>query len=327
MDVTGEARTLRLNWRRVSARDALTALVAIYFVGLTGYLVVFGGWTTPDLYLPGLFVVALLLGRGVTFVADWAPFIGLLLAYEGLRSASDGLNKHVDWSTLAHIDRAIGLGQDPVVKLQAWLYRPGVDPLNVAVSMGYLGHFVIPVATAYFLWLRDRRAYWEFAGAMLLVSFLGFATFLAFPAAPPWMAAEHGVLPHVSRVIQDTLGRIVEPGTVQTTWEHVGSNEVAPFPSLHAAWPMLVALTLWARMPSTRWRWTPFVYPLFMGFAIVYAGEHYAIDAIGGYAYAALVWWGIRWVAARMRERQRRTLGIEAERGRPAGPDVTPRGP
>jgi membrane-associated phospholipid phosphatase len=285
---------MKQRWRQVSARTLLTVLVALYFVGLTGYLVVFGGWTTPDISLPGLFVIALVLGRGAVFIADWAPFLGLLLAYESLRSASDGLNKHVDWTMLAHIDRVIGMGQDPVIQLQAWFYRPGIDPLNIAVELGYLGHFVIPVATAYFLWLRDRRGYWEFAGAMLLVSFLGFATFLAFPAAPPWMAAQHGVLPDVSRVIQDTLGRVVEPGVVQTTWEHVGSNEVAPFPSLHAAWPMLVALTLWARMPGSRGRFAPFAYPLVMGFAVVYAGEHYAIDVLGGYAYAFVVWQGLR---------------------------------
>jgi hypothetical protein len=278
--------------------------VAVYFVGLTIYLVLFGGWTTPDIYLPGLFVIALVLGRGITFVADWAPFLGLLLGYESLRSASDGLNTHIDWTTLAHIDRVIGLGQDPVIKLQAWLYRPGLDPLNVAVAMGYLGHFVIPVATAFLLWLRDRGAYWEFTGAMLLVSFAGFATFLAFPAAPPWMAAQHGVLPDVSRVIQDTLGRIVHPGTVQTAWEHVGSNEVAPFPSLHAAWPMLVALTLWTRMAGSNWRWAPFIYPLFMGFAVVYAGEHYAIDVLGGYVYAWLTWMAVRWLSDWVRTRQ-----------------------
>jgi hypothetical protein len=295
--------------------------VGLYFVGLTAYLIVFGGWTTPDIYLPGLFVVALALGRGVTFVADWAPFLGLLLGYESLRSASDGLNKHIDWTTLAHIDGVIGLGQDPVIQLQAWLYRPGLDPLNVAVAMGYLGHFVIPVATAFFLWLRDRRSYWEFTGAMLLVSFLGFATFLAFPAAPPWMAAQHGVLPDVSRVIQDTLGRIVHPGAVQTTWEHVGSNEVAPFPSLHAAWPMLVALTLWARTPGARWRLTPFAYPLFMGFAVVYAGEHYAIDVLGGYVYAFVVWWGMRQGISWWRQREDAKSG-ERE-GRQVGASAT----
>ncbi|MBN9495100.1 hypothetical protein J0H33_17395, partial [bacterium] len=147
----GDLVVMKQRWRQVSARTLLTVLVALYFVGLTGYLVVFGGWTTPDIYLPGLFVIALVLGRGAVFIADWAPFLGLLLAYESLRSASDGLNKHVDWTMLAHIDRVIGMGQDPVIQLQAWFYRPGIDPLNIAVALGYLGHFVIPVATAYFL--------------------------------------------------------------------------------------------------------------------------------------------------------------------------------
>ncbi|MGH2633771.1 MAG: phosphatase PAP2 family protein [Tepidiformaceae bacterium] len=292
-------RTLRVpgNW--------LLLLVALYFVLLTAVLTLYGGWTTPDLYLPGLFFIAIVLGRGRRFVADWLPFLGLLLGYESLRSAVDVINTQVHWATLANIDTFLGFGVSPTHRLQGWFYRPGVNPLNVAVAVAYLLHFVAPVGLAFMLWLKDRRAYWRFTSALLLVSFAGYFTFLAFPAAPPWMAAQQGYLPPVHTVIPDTLSQIVHPGLVAFAWSNVGSNAVAPFPSLHAAWPMIVALAIATYFESKlgHWRWLLFLYPAFVGFAVIYGGEHYLIDVLAGYAYAAAAFFTVEWVARRAARR------------------------
>jgi len=298
--ITGPLRrTLRV------PANALLAFVALYFVVLTAVLTLYGGWTTPDLYLPGLFLIAIVLGRGRRFVADWLPFLGLLLGYESLRSAVDVINTQVHWATLANVDTFLGFGVSPTHRLQDWFYRPGVNPLNVSVAIVYLLHFVAPVGLAFALWLRDRRAYWRFTSALLLVSFAGYFTFLAFPAAPPWMAAQRGYLPAVHTVIPDTLSQIVHPGLVAFAWSNVGSNAVAPFPSLHAAWPMIVALALAAYTKARlgRWRWLLFLYPAFVGFAVIYGGEHYLIDVLAGYAYAIAAFLAVEWIAAWMARR------------------------
>ena len=312
--MTSYALPLRHAFQRPG--NALLAVVALYFLGLTIVLVLYGGWTTPDFYLPGLFLLALVLGRGRRFVADWLPFLGLLLGYESLRDVAHVLNTHIHWATLANIDTVLGLGVTPTERLQGWLYRPGRNPLNVAVALIYLLHFVIPVAVAFTLWLKDRAAYWRFTSALLLVSFAGFVIFLVFPAAPPWMAGQHGIMPAVHTVIPDTLATIVHPGLVSFAWSNVGSNPVAPFPSLHAAWPMVVALSLFAlsRPRLGRRCWLLFLYPACVGFAVVYAGEHYLVDVLAGFGFAIAAFIVVEWAA-----RQKRVFTVTTGRA-PAAP-------
>jgi membrane-associated phospholipid phosphatase len=63
-------------------------------------------------------------------------------------------------------------------------------------------------------------------------------------------------------------------------------------PSLHSAYALLVTLFLW-RM-TTRWL-KPLLalYPLAMTFALVYGAEHYVVDCIAGWVYAAVVFVGV----------------------------------
>ena len=54
-------------------------------------------------------------------------------------------------------------------------------------------------------------------------------------------------------------------------------NNVAAVPSLHAAFSLLIAITLWPR--KRKWlRPIVALYPLAMAFSLVYAGEHYFSD-------------------------------------------------
>ena len=64
------------------------------------------------------------------------------------------------------------------------------------------------------------------------------------------------------------------------------ANNVAAMPSLHAAYSLLLVLFLWRLVP----RWTrPLLalYPPAMAFALVYAGEHFVVDCLAGWVYAA----------------------------------------
>ncbi|MFC5175926.1 phosphatase PAP2 family protein [Nocardioides taihuensis] len=65
-------------------------------------------------------------------------------------------------------------------------------------------------------------------------------------------------------------------------------NEVAAMPSLHAGIACLVALYGVQRLRSP-WRWLLLAYPLLMGLALVYDGEHYVVDVVCGYALAGAV--------------------------------------
>jgi membrane-associated phospholipid phosphatase len=134
---------------------------------------------------------------------------------------------------------------------------------------------------------------------MLILSFAGALTFYVFPAAPPWAAGEKGLLPGLIRIPHNpapgpsgahgypslSVSRLIDP------------NPYAAIPSLHAAYAFLCFLFVLTLLWKTRWRWWALavgaLYPLAQSFAVVYTGNHYVIDLLIGYVYAAVALGGI----------------------------------
>ena len=65
-------------------------------ITLTAYLLVMiavmawhGVWVTADVMAVLIAIGALLVGRGVMFLRDWLPFVGVLLAWEAMRGLAD----------------------------------------------------------------------------------------------------------------------------------------------------------------------------------------------------------------------------------------------
>jgi membrane-associated phospholipid phosphatase len=85
-------------------------------------------------------------------------------------------------------------------------------------------------------------------------------------------------------------------------------NQVAAMPSLHTGVAVMVALYAVYRLTSP-WRWLTLLYPLSMGTALVYLGEHYVADLLGGVVLAVLVLGACtRWEAWRRRGRDERPV-------------------
>ena len=108
------------------------------------------------------------------------------------------------------------------------------------------------------------------------------------------MAALNNHLPPVDRVVQATLS-VLGGETVNTAVEKGAaySNPVAAMPSLHAAIPMMLALFFWG---TARW-WLRVIlaaYALAMAVTLVYTGEHYVIDVLVGWVYAAVAVLAVR---------------------------------
>jgi hypothetical protein len=150
------------------------------------------------------------------------------------------------------------------------------------------------------LWVKSRARFQAYVRRFATLSALGFLTYVVFPAAPPWLAAQQGFLdPAVGRIggrgfawlHLHTVRNLIDTGTKTT-------NLVAAVPSLHAGYAALVAITLWPTVP----RWCrPFLafYPVLMGLMLVATGEHYVVDILlgVGYAFAAHFSWNYieRW--------------------------------
>jgi hypothetical protein len=232
-------------------------------------------------------------------LADWLPMAALLLAYDYTRGLADSFGIAPHFTTMIDFDRFVFAGETPT----EWLQQQIIDPTavhwwDVCFTGLYTSHFIVPFALAGALWARSRTAFKQFTHRFLTLSFAGLATYILFPAAPPWMAAERGLLEPITR----SSGRGFEVISVQTAaaFDKGQSivNLVAAVPSLHAGISMLVSLFLW---PRVSWWWRPLVaaYPLGMGLMLIATGEHYFFDVALGWLYAAAVMAGWAWWESR----------------------------
>jgi hypothetical protein len=242
--------------------------------------------------------------RGV--VLEWLPFIGLLIAYDSLRgSAAHTFGVH--YLPQIQVDQTLFGGTAPTVWLQHQLWHGHVVWYDVIVWAVYLTHFFATPVVAAVLWKLDRQRFRTFVIYVAALSLAGLATYALYPAAPPWMAAQAHLISPVTRIVPlvwpavglHNAGSMVEHG-------YAYANNVAAVPSLHAAFSLLIAITLWPR----RHKWLrPLValYPLAMAFSLIYGAEHYVSDIVLGWMYTVAALAAskllVRWWLARRSQR------------------------
>lgn len=239
---------------------------------------------TPDKLLVFAVCVGLLFGQAWELFKRLAPFALLLFVYESFRGLADHLNTHVNYTFMIDADKLIGWGHLPTAVLQHALWHGSVQWYDFILYIAYMLHFVIPILLAIVVWKKRESYYWQVVSTYVLVSFAGFLTFALFPAAPPWMAHDAGLIEPISRVsssVWSALGIHDFP----SLYNQVSPNPVAAMPSLHAAYATLFVLFIF-RLFKGRWRYATLIYPFCIYFGTVYMGEHYVIDALAGVVYA-----------------------------------------
>jgi membrane-associated phospholipid phosphatase len=106
-----------------------------------------------------------------------------------------------------------------------------------------------------------------------------------FPSAPPWLAAQDGYVGGVTRVLGETMNLFPDRLDLPSIYRQLNPNAVAAIPSLHAAYPFLVLLFA-LRFFGPRGIVVG-LYVVAVWVAVIYLGEHYAIDVMFGALYAA----------------------------------------
>ena len=243
----------------------------------------------PEWVVLALLVIAIAMGRGLVFIADWGPFLLLFFAYEAMRgfASKTGFAPH----DLSDLERAVFAGTLPAVTMQHAFYRvDSISPQDVIAMFFYFMHFPLPILVGFVFWLRSRDHYHRFIAALLLMAFLAFVTYLFWPSAPPWYQFKLGVAPEgvaVHKILNETVDKIWGNNyIVSPLYTHLNPNQFAAFPSLHAAFPALAAVYAWRRyrmLAVGLVLWTLAVLA-----SIVYLGEHYAVDALDGFLYVAV---------------------------------------
>jgi membrane-associated phospholipid phosphatase len=319
-----------LRWRRIRRRVAW-----IYFALLVAIVILVG--VPTDRFSLLLIILA---GLGITCLGrtwrafgrvllDWLPFTLVLVVYDVSRGLATLVGLPLHESDVAAVDRTLFFGTVPTVWLQEHLLRPGSPQwYDALATLIYTSHFLATPIVAAVLWLRDRARWLAFITRVIALSLAGLITYVLFPAAPPWYAARDGV-----------IGPAIRASARGWIWLHLNhagnllsegqeaANPVAAIPSLHTAFATIIALFVAQRLHS-RWRWLVALYPIAMGCALVYLGEHYVVDVVSGVIYALGVHFLVNlWE----RRRDRRRAGQSdskpdsgADSGPDSGPDLTP---
>jgi hypothetical protein len=190
------------------------------------------------------------------------------------------------------IDRVLGLGVPPTLRLQRALSVPGrVNRFErVLVWCHWIWFFVPHASVAYVRWRRPER-FPSAAARMYAVFDLGAVFYWAIPTAPPWWAAQHGELDDTgetqARRMMLEYGEQFWGERWGALYDVFGGNPLAAMPSLHFATSVSAAHLMSEVGPgSGTLGWA---YAVALGVALVYLGEHYAIDLLAGLALTEAV--------------------------------------
>jgi membrane-associated phospholipid phosphatase len=204
------------------------------------------------------------------------------------------------------VDRVLGLGTAPTVRLQRGFARSGyINRFERVLVWCHWVWFAVPHASVGYVLLRRPERFPAAAARMYSVFDLGAVFYWAIPTAPPWYAARHGrfdtagrsdparaagvadaSVPAVRRMMIE-YGEQFWGDRWPDLYDVLGGNPLAAMPSLHFATSLMGAHLLSEVGPvagAVGW-----AYALTLGLALVYLGEHYAADLLGGAALAAVV--------------------------------------
>jgi hypothetical protein len=265
-----------------------------------------------DWWLPALVVLSLasLVAPLPAWLDRWAPLglVAVLFLALGGFSARQG---SLATSTLPiDVDRAL-----TGVVIPVWLQQHlgGVLHAPAGLITGeYMAHYVAPLLTAAWLWWHHRQHFDRFVATYVLAMVVGFTVYLAFPQAPPWYAAQHGLLPPLHRTIVEVLQSIHAGGL----YAGADPEPFGAMPSLHVTIPVIVSATLIARMGSA-WRWLWVLYPATVAFGVMLMAEHYLVDTAAGAAVGVAAVMVVRALPDRAVSGPVSRAGALARRGRP----------
>jgi len=171
------------------------------------------------------------------------------------------------------------------------------DWLDVLTAFPYLTYIFEAIALFLYFFMRDKERCWRFGWVFFAVNIAGMLTTTLLPVAPPWYVTEHGLGPAIRGVAGHPAAALrfdALTGTHVFATLYARESEVfGAIPSLHAAYPLLVALALNRETWLRRLAWA---YCALMAFAAVYLQHHYVIDVAIGLAYAAAGHVAVGWL-------------------------------
>jgi len=250
-----------------------------------------------DMIIVVLIVLSIIFKKEKEFFKEWSIPIALFYLYEFLRGRAydiaQWLNRPLFNEILVVTERklfAIG-GDIPTVFLQYSLSNaPSGSFLpswyDFILFFFYTSFFWFWLVVGFVIWRKSRDMFKRYIYGLVGFSLFDTLIYIFFPSAPPWYAAQVGLLPPLQRImlIHDYFSS--KYVNLVSTY---GNNDFAAWPSHHAAWSFYASIFLVGvfgkkMLPSL-------IVPLVIVFATWYGAEHYVIDSLAGFAIAGLTYW------------------------------------
>ena len=151
--------------------------------------------------------------------------------------------------------------------------------------------FAFPHGTVAYMLFRHRDRFPQAAARVYATFDLGVIAYWAIPTAPPWYAAQQGLMedgrtPELRRMMVEYGEQFWKQGWAPL-YGVLGGNPLAAMPSLHFATSVTAAHVLadTGRVAGVL-GWT---YAATLGVALVYLGEHYVVDLAAGAVLAETI--------------------------------------
>jgi membrane-associated phospholipid phosphatase len=217
-----------------------------------------------------------------------ALIIAVLLTYESLQGITGTLVHSGSVVSLAWVDQAL-VGSNFAADVQTMFSSSATTFVS---TMFYGLHAFLIIIAFVLFWFKDRAIYRGYTYSLVITSYLALLTFVVLPTSPPWLAGTAQNLLKTGDKMFPTAFQAVQ--AVLLSGE---SDVVAAFPSLHAAYVTLFSIFMFKLGRKYGVASLPIAGGVY--FSIIYLGQHFLVDLLGGLAYAGISVYAVERVMAR----------------------------
>jgi PAP2 superfamily len=209
----------------------------------------------------------------------WIEILAIVLfymVYSAIRNANEGgtADAFENAKDLIAWQKALGINHEEWLQDWALHFRPLIIAMNYFYGSM---HFVVTAGVGIFLFRRWSNDYPLWRNTLAVTTGLALIGFILWPLMPPRLLPE-------SYSFVDTLARYPTFWSFNSGAVSKISNQYAAMPSVHCAWALWCACVA---VPRVRKSWVKVLfalYPALTVVAIVLTGNHYVLDAVGGFA-------------------------------------------
>ena len=201
--------------------------------------------------------------------------LGFYFVYSAVRNAKFGgtADAYRNARTLIDVQRFFGIDHEQ------WLQHLALHSKALIVGSNYFYgslHFVVTIGVMVFLFLSwpDDYPFWR--NTLAVATACALVGFTFWPLMPPRLLPEaYGYV--------DTLARYPTFWSFNSGAVNKISNQYAAMPSVHCCWALWCACVLVPRVKHRWAKWLAAAYPVMTVTVIVLTGNHYFLDAVGGF--------------------------------------------